>query len=428
MGKPRVVVVGAGFAGLQCARRLDGRPVDVLLVDRCNYHLFTPLLYQVATCLLTPSDIAIPLRKVFRGSPNVRFRQAGVVGVDLDAKRIRTDEDGHIGYDRLVLAAGSESNYFANGGIERNSIGLKSLPEALALRNHTLRCLEEATASTSDVADWLTFVVAGGGPTGVEYAGALAELARLVLPLEYPEVPANLFRIVLVEGRERLLPQLSEASSRHALRALERRGVEVHTSTFVSDADAKRVRLSDGTEIAARTLVWSAGVRPTDLVAFVHGRPDGGRIQVDSRLGIEGRTDAVAIGDAAAVRWDEGELPMLAPPAMQEGRYVAARILALDAGSDTEPFVYKDKGTMATIGRSAAVVELGPLHISGFAGWVLWLLIHLYYLIGFKNRLQVLTSWAWNYVRYDRPIRIDIAADRTADGLVPSPRAQSSSS
>lgn len=413
MGKPRVVIVGAGFAGLACARALDGRPVDVLLVDRTNYHLFTPLLYQVATCLLNPSDIAMPLRKVFRGSPNVRFRQAVVTGIDLEARKVRTAEGDEIGYDRLVLAAGTEANYFSNQAIEAASLGLKTLPEALTLRNHTLRCLEEATSAGHDPAPWITFVVAGGGPTGVEYAGALAELGRLVLPLEYPEIPSNLFRVILVEGQDRLLPPFSEASGRHAAEALQRRGVEVRLSTLVSHADAETVTLSDGEVVQARTLVWSAGVRPANLaeeLATPHARSR--RVSVDERLGLAGRRDAFAVGDNAASTVEEGELPMLAPPAMQQGRYVAERILALEAGDDLEPFRYRDKGTMATIGRSSAVAEIGPVRISGFLGWVVWLVIHLYYLIGVKNRLFVLSSWAWNYVRYDRPIRIEVAASR----------------
>ncbi|MCE7882988.1 MAG: NAD(P)/FAD-dependent oxidoreductase [Actinobacteria bacterium ATB1] len=362
MGKPRVVIVGAGFAGLACARGLDGRPVDVLLVDRTNYHLFTPLLYQVATCLLNPSDIAMPLRKVFRGSPNVRFRQAVVTGIDLDARKVRTGEGDEIGYDRLVVAAGTEANYFSNQAIEAAALGLKTLPEALTLRNHTLRCLEEATSAGRDPAPWITFVVAGGGPTGVEYAGALAELGRLVLPLEYPEIPSNLFRVILVEGQDRLLPPFSEASGRHAAEALKRRGVEIRLSTLVSHADAETVTLSDGEVVRARTLVWSAGVRPAGLaeeLAAPHARSR--RVSVDERLGIAGRVDAFAVGDNAASTVEEGELPMLAPPAMQQGRYAAERILALEAGDyGYRRFLATNSVAGVTLGATANVRDVDP--------------------------------------------------------------------
>jgi len=367
-GRRRVVVVGGGFGGLTCARALDGAPVDVLLIDARNYHLFTPLLYHVATALLDPSDIAYPFRTIFRRSRNVRFRQALVTGVDFEAKRVRTHGGPKIGYDTLVLATGSINAYFGNPDLAERTIGMKSLDEALRLRNHVLSCLERA-AQTSDPgerAEWLTFVIVGGGPTGVEYSGALAELLGMVLGRDFPEL--------------------------------------------------------------APDDVWSAGVRPNDPLDPEAGeRSRTGRLVVDDHLRLRatlpGDTsvlpDVYAIGDVASVSSGPaaGELPMLSPPAMQEGRYVAGMI----RGEITRPVRYRDKGTMAAIGRRAAVAEVGPLRLRGALGWVTWLVVHLYYVIGFRNRLVVLASWAWDYLRRDRPVRLVVRShyDPIAAGLVP---------
>ena len=266
--RPGVVIVGAGFGGLACARALDGAPVDVVLVDRENYQLFTPLLYQVATSLLNPSDIAYPLRKVFRRSKNVRFRQGVVTGIDFEARAVRLDDGASLAYDYLVLATGSVNNYYSNPSLACHTLGMKELGEAMRLRNHVLACLEMAARAT-DVDErraLLTFVVAGGGPTGVEYAGAVSELLRLVLGHDYPELTLADARIVLVEGTGRLLGQFHESLGRYALRALARRGVEVRLATQVTSADEHSVLLSNGEVIRCGTAVWSAGVRPTDPV------------------------------------------------------------------------------------------------------------------------------------------------------------------
>jgi NADH:quinone reductase (non-electrogenic) len=421
VARPRVVIVGAGFAGLQCAKKLDGGPVDVLLVDRHNYHLFTPLLYQVATALLNPSDIAYPVRKVFRGSANVRFRQAEVTGYDLDQKTV-TVATGPLGsetiaWDYLVLAAGSTTNFFGNEPVATRSLGLKTLGEALELRNHTLYCLEEASAR-EDVAEqrpFLTFVIVGGGPTGVEYAGALSELLRLVLAREYPTVRAEP-RVLLVEANPRILGMFSERLSEYAKKRLEALGVETCLGVLVRTVEDDNVVLSDGKRIDARTLVWSAGVKPEHLAEALPRAERSKRVKVDGHLRVEGRSDVFAVGDLAAVLDDGHELPMVSPPAMQGGRYVADYILghlADDAGDPVKlpPFRYVDKGTMATIGRNAAVCSVRGVEVTGFIGWVVWLVVHIYYLIGFRNRLFVLWSWAWNYIVYDRPVRI-VAAPR----------------
>jgi NADH dehydrogenase len=413
----RVVVVGAGFGGLACARALDGKPhVEVLLLDRHNYHVFTPLLYQVATSLLNPSDIAYPLRAIFRRSRNVRFRQGAVTAVDTDRRIVRTALDEQFTYDSLVIATGSVNNYFANESLAHHTLGMKTLEEAMRLRNHVLGCLELAAraGSTNEQREWLTFVVVGGGPTGVEYAGALAELLRMVLGRDYPELDPSLARIVVVEGLERLLGAFHPKLGEYALQELRARGVEVRTSTFVDSAGDDRVTLRGGEEIESRTIVWSAGVRPSDpLVERAPERSRTKRIVVDPRLRVPGSDGVYAIGDAASISTNGAELPMLSPPAMQAGRYVARSITARASGDDRpqKPFRYVDKGTMATIGRGAAVADVRGLKLKGFLGWFAWLFVHIYYLIGFRNRVAVLASWAWDYLRRDRPIRLIIRSE-----------------
>ncbi|MDQ1431440.1 MAG: hypothetical protein QOF40_2042 [Actinomycetota bacterium] len=403
--RPRVVVVGGGFGGLQCAKALRGEAVDVLLVDQQDYHLFTPLLYQVASCLLNPSEIAAPLRKVFRGAPNVRFRQGEVVHVDLDAKQLTLADSTRLDYDYCVLATGSVTNFYDKASVEQHALGLKDLGEALKLRNHVLDCLERATTTLDPVVreQRLTFCIVGAGPTGVEYAGALAEFVRLVVPDEYPELASSPVRIILLEGGGRLLPSFKPRLSAYARRELELRGVEVRVDTLVDSVDDAGIVLHDGTELPTSTMVWTAGVRPADVLD-----PSPRRIAVDDHFRIAGATGTYAIGDVAAGIGPHGEvLPMLSPPAMQAGRYVAREIVE---GPSRRPFRYRDKGSLATIGRTSAVGQVGPLTFTGFIGWVVWLVVHLYYLIGFENRLQVLLRWAWYYVHLDRPVRMVIRA------------------
>jgi NADH:ubiquinone reductase (H+-translocating) len=400
------VVVGGGFGGLQCAKALRGERVDVLLVDHRDYHLFTPLLYQVASCLLNPSEIAAPLRKVFRGAGNVRYRQGDVVDVDLAAKHVVLADGAVLDYDFCVLATGSVPNYYGNASVERHALGLKDLGQALRLRNHVLECLERATTVADPDArrQLLTFCIVGAGPTGVEYAGALGEFMRLVLPYEYPELASSEVRIVLLEGGDRVLPTFTRRLSRYAHRELQRRGVEVRTGTLVESADATGVVLRDGTELGTATMVWTAGVRPADVLDVPPRR-----IAVDDHFRISGADGAYAIGDVAAGVGPHGEvLPMLSPPAMQAGRYVAREIVH---GRAARPFRYRDKGTLATIGRTSAVGKVGPLIFTGFVGWIVWLVVHLFYLIGFENRVSVLMRWAWYYARLDRPVRMIIRAD-----------------
>jgi len=408
-GVPKVVIVGAGFGGLQCAKKLEGKPVEVTLLDRNNYHLFTPLLYQVASSLLNPSDIAQPVRSILRGHRNLVFRQAEVTGADFEAKVVHTKDSGDFAYDYLVIAAGSTTNFFGVASAEERAEGLKDLSEALGLRNHTLHCLEEAaaTASLEEAKPWLTFVVVGGGPTGVEYSGALSELVRGVLPREYPELSRDDVRVVLVEGLPSLLPVFPEDLGDNARRALEARHVEVITGVRVTDATEDKVTLSNGEVIAARTLVWAAGVKPAELAAALDvERARNGRIEVDDALRVKGHKDVFAIGDVASFMQDGKQVPMLSAPAMQAGRTAAANILHAIAGEPLKRFHYHDKGSMATVGKGAAVAQVGRFHFHGYIGWLMWLGVHIYYLIGFRNRLVVLAGWAWNYVRSDRPVRI----------------------
>src|SRR5256714_4146748 len=414
--RARVVIVGAGFGGLACARKLDGEPVDVVLLDQHNYHLFTPLLYQVATGLLNPSDIAYPLRTVFRHSPNVRFRQATVAGVDFADKVVRLLGGTELPYDYLVLATGSTDNYFGNQQVARVSLGLKALEDATRLRSHVLTCLERADAMADREArrGLLTFVIVGGGPTGVESSGALSELMEIVAGKDYHQISRAEIRIILVEGTDRLLNAFSVRLGRYARRVLERRRVEVRTGALVKSANGHSVTLSDGTAIASATIIWSAGVRPNDPIGESSiPRFRNARIQVDEWLRIPGSPGAFAIGDAASPLVGDRELPMLSPPAMQAGRYVASTIVDEVRGVQTErqPFHYLDKGTMATVGRNAGVTHLpGGLEFTGFLGWLTWLFVHIYYLIGFRNRISALAAWAWDYLRHDRPIRIILAA------------------
>ena len=405
---PKVVIVGAGFGGLAAAKKLSDKPVDVLIIDRNNYHLFTPLLYQVASSLLNPSDIAQPVRSIFRGSKNVRFRQAEVSGIDLDERVVHLEGGDEVPYGFLILAAGSTTNYFGLAGAEDRALGLKDLPEALELRNHILRCLERATLENEAGArPWLTFVVVGGGPTGVEYAGALSELVRTVVPREYPELSRRQVRVLLVEGQDEVLPPFPRSLGASARKSLERRGIEVVTGELVKALDGDEVVLAGGERVQAKTLVWAAGVKPSDLAGTIEaGRSRSGRIEVDQFLRVNGHENVFAVGDVASTMQDGKEVPMLSAPAMQEARVAAANILATIRKEPLKRFHYTNKGTMATIGKNSAVAHVWKFNFTGFIGWLMWLVVHLYYIIGFRNRIVVLLGWAWNYFRSDRPVRI----------------------
>lgn len=407
--RPKVVIVGAGFGGLQCALRLTNKPVDVVLIDRNNYHLFTPLLYQVASSLLNPSEIAIPVRSVVSRARNVRFRLATVTGFDFKTRHLQTSDGADIGYDYLVLAVGCATNYF-NLDPKRDGLsGVKDLPEALALRNRVLEKFEIALTERDEEkqARQMSFVIVGGGPTGVEYAGALAELFRRVLVDDFPDLDLARARVVLIEGLDRLLIDFPSPLGDYARERLEKLGVEVRLGSLVQGYENQFALLDDGERVPAGTLIWAAGVQPTSLTQqLALPRVTTGRVEVDDFLRVAGQDRVYAIGDMAAVRDSRGLLPMMAPPAMQAGRHAANNILHDIRDQPAQPFRYRDKGIMATIGRNAGVARIGRLKLRGFVGWIAWLLIHLYFLIGFRNRVAVLLQWGWNYFKYDRPIRI----------------------
>lgn len=422
---PHVVVIGAGFGGLTVARELAEaareRPLRVTLLDRRNHHTFQPLLYQVATSGLQPQDVGHPLRPIFglrRRSPQgtaVEVRMGEAVQVDRGARQVLLADGVRLAYDHLVVAAGAVTSDFGVPGVDTHGFGLKSLPEALALRDHVLRQFERAVTESDPDPGLLTFVVAGGGATGVEMAGALAELVDDVLRRDHPTLDLDRVRIVLVEMADRLLGAFHERSGRYALKALHRRGVEVRLGTALAQAEADHVVLDDGTTIPTRTLVWVAGVTPAPLA----GRLDaptvqGGRIAVTPTLQLEDDPHVHVIGDVAGATDGLGQLlPQLAPVAIQQGRYVAARLAAsVDGDPGDQPFTYVDKGTMATIGRHDAVAELPwRIRFGGFPAWVAWLALHLLFLVGFRNRVAVLLSWMWNYVTYDRAARLILHAD-----------------
>ena len=407
-----MVVAGAGFGGLTCARALRHAPVEVLIVDRNNYHLFTPLLYQVAGALLDPGEIARPVRQLIRPIHNANFLQAVITGVDFEARRLLTDH-GALDYDYLVLATGAQSDYFGNLDLAEQTMGLKDLDEGLAVRNQILSQFE-ASRWTKDPQvrrRQLTFAVVGGGPTGVEMAGAISELIRLVLRKDYRDLDTNEVRVVLIEAAPYVLGPFVPSLRLAAYRSLQRKGIEVMLQTRVESVADGCVRLSSGEEIAAETVIWTAGVRGSD-VGKVTGLPltRQARIKVDSTLQVPGHPVVFAIGDLAGAHDGEALLPMLIPVAMQEGRHVAASISDMVAGGGTRAFRYKDPGIMATIGRNSAVAQLGRLHLSGFLGWLLWLGVHLVNVISFRSRLVVLVNWAWEYLFYDRPVRLIVRA------------------
>jgi NADH:ubiquinone reductase (H+-translocating) len=407
-GQPRVVIVGAGFGGLRAARALRKAPVDVVLVDRHNYHLFQPLLYQVATAGLEPEQIARPVRAILRRQANFEFRMTEVTGLETSAKRIMTTE-GPIAYDYLILAIGGETNYFGLDGVRRHGYGLKDIPEAIRIRNHVLRAFERAMLepdAESRRAE-LTFVVVGGGPTGVEMAGALSELIRLVLVKDYPHLNIKDVRVLLLEATDRLLgpmpPRLREA----AAETLWRKHVEVRFGATVADYDGAQVRLKSGEVIPARTLIWAAGVKAVSLTSRL-GLPTNrqGRVPVAETLEVPDHADVFVIGDAAYREVAGQALPMMAPVAIQMAETVAGNIRRRLSGDPPLAFRYRDPGSLATIGRNAAVAYIYGISFTGFPAWVVWLVVHIIQLIGFRNKLFVLLNWAWDYFFYERAARL----------------------
>ncbi|MBV8526683.1 MAG: NAD(P)/FAD-dependent oxidoreductase, partial [Candidatus Dormibacteraeota bacterium] len=372
--------------------------------------LFQPLLYQVASGLIDPSEVAHPVRSVLRHARNADVLMAEVTGVDLENRRVHTSA-GDQRYDTLVLATGSATNFFGMSRVEDQSIGLKDLPEALALRAHVLHAFEAASTCPDPARQrrLLTFVVAGAGATGVEYSGALAELIRHVLPHDFPRLDVHQARVILIEGSDRVLGNFAKRLGKDASRRLKRMGVEIMTGRLVKDVEGATVVLDNGQRIEAETIVWTAGVRATPVAAMLGVEPMSlGRVPITRALNVAGHEDVFVIGDAAELTVKGEPLPMLAPVAIQQGRHIAKLIAARLQGKPDPTFRYFDKGTMATVGRGAAVVQLGPVKIDGLIGWLMWVFVHLLYLVGFRSRIIVFVSWAFNYFFYDRPVRLII--------------------
>jgi NADH dehydrogenase len=405
-----VVIVGAGFGGVDCAKALINEPLEVTLIDRHNFQTFQPLLYQVATSGLAASDVAYPVRGLFQDATNVRFRQGEVVGVDWDAHEVLLVEGDPLPFDHLVVAAGATTNWFGVPGAADRALPLYTLEDAIRLRNHVIRRFEQADADPEIVDQGaLTFVVLGGGPTGVETAGALIELFDMVFAKDFRRLDVRAARVVLVEMADTVLSPFSGTAQRHALAQLRERGVEVRLGERVTSVEAGAVTLASGEVLPTTTVVWAAGVTANPLAAALGvEQGPGGRVLVTRQLRIPAHPESFVIGDLALTPGrDDRPLPQVAQVAKQSGRYVGRLLARSGRGRPSRPFHYVDKGTMATIGRNSAVADL-PLgvHLTGFIGWIGWLFLHLLYLVGFRNRLSVLVSWAWSYLTWDRGPRL----------------------
>ncbi|MDQ5826485.1 MAG: NAD(P)/FAD-dependent oxidoreductase [Chloroflexota bacterium] len=413
--RPRVVIVGAGFAGLNAARELGNKDVDVLVLDCNNYHGFWPLLYQVATSAIESEAIAYPVRAILRKYRNMNFRMNAVTRVDLEKKVVHT-EGRPVRYDYLILAAGSANNYFGNNALARHTFGLKDIDEAEHLRNRLLFCFERAAAETDPKKrqELMTFVVVGGGPTGVELSGAFSELINFVLKKDYPHLDVTQARVILVEATDKVLSAFPDNLQRSAMKKLMSMGIELRMNSKVQSVESGLVTFEDGSTIQAGAVVWAAGVKGSELgntLGVEQGK--GGRLKIEPALHLPGHPEVFAVGDMAYLEgYKEGQAyPMVAQVAIQQGKHSAHNILEQAAGREMTPFKYFDQGSMATIGRRYAVLDAFGMRLSGRLAWFGWLFIHIIYLIGFRNRLIVLTNWAYNYFSYERAVRLITGKD-----------------
>ena len=411
-GQKRIVVIGAGFAGVSFASKIAKLDVQLVFIDKINYHQFQPLLYQVSMAGLEPSSISFPIRRLFQKKKNVFIRIASLRSVDHEKKRIQTSS-GEIWYDALVIATGARTNFYGNENLEKRAFTLKSVADSLRLRNAILEDYEKALSEPDydKRQRFIDIVIVGGGATGVELAGALAEMKKYILPKEYVEIDSKEMDIYLIQSGNRLLASMSEKASARALKELQKLEVNVILNKRVSDFDGTHVHLNSGEKIFCKKLIWAAGI----CCEQIEGLPGescerGNRIAVDENLRVKNTKDVFALGDIASMKSEDYEYghPQVAQPAIQQGKYLAKHLISILDGKNVTPFKYKDKGSMATIGRNQAVVDLKSAKFGGFSAWILWLFVHLYSLLGFRNRILVLFNWIWNYITYDQSLRLII--------------------
>ena len=410
---PRIVIIGGGFAGVNLAKSLANKEVQVVLLDKHNYHTFQPLLYQVSSAGLEPDSIAYPLRKIIKNHKNSFFRLASVDSIDTQTNEVITDI-GKLSYNYLVIATGTKTNFFGNETIEANSMPMKKVPQALNIRSLMLQNFEKAAIAVSkeDRRAFLNFVIVGGGPTGVELAGAIAELKNHILPRDYHDLNPEDMRIHLLEGSDRVLPPMSSHASKKSEEFLKRLGVQVHCNTFVTDYDGKNVITNSDLELQSETLIWAAGVTgaPVNGIKSESLVEKANRYKVNEFNQVEGYENIFALGDIAIMPsedYPQGH-PQVAQPAIQQGKLLGKNLLKLIDKKPMKPFVYKDKGSMATIGRNKAVVDLQHFKFAGFFAWFVWMFIHLMALVGFRNRVIVFFNWTYNYINFDKAARLII--------------------
>jgi len=410
--KKRIVIIGAGFGGIALAKSLRGKPFEVLLLDKHNYHTFQPLLYQVATGGLEADSIAYPVRRIFRGSGNVRFQMAEVLDLELEKKCVKTSL-GDVPYDYLVIATGSTNNFFNFEPIKELLRPLKSVPDALDLRSYLMQNLEEAIATFDPGSrqELMNIAIVGGGPTGIEMAGALSEMKRFVLPKDFPQIDFDMMTISLFEAAPRLLANMSAPASAYALQHLKEMGVQVHLNTFVKAVSDNLVELADGSTFSTETVIWTAGVKGNPIAGIAkESMGAGNRILINEFNQVQGLDQVYAIGDVSSfVETEESKgLPMLATVAIQHGQHLAKNFQRMQKDQPLVPFVYHNKGTMATIGRNRAVVDLPKWKFQGAFAWFVWMFVHIMSLVGFRNRVVTFLDWAGNYISYDRPLGLII--------------------
>jgi NADH dehydrogenase len=418
-GRPHVVIIGGGFAGLNAAKALKGAPVRVTLIDRRNHHLFQPLLYQVATASLSPAEIASPIRSVLRKQENLTVLLAEATAIDLEKREVQLDYRT-MSYHYLIVAAGARHSYFGHDEWEAYAPGLKSLEDALTIRSRVLLAFEEAERAIDDATRnrLMTFVVVGGGPTGVELAGALAEISRHSLASDFDHIDPRTAKIYLLEAGPRLLPMFSEKLAKKAQTLLDRLGVTVRTGAMVTDVEPHAVKLGDE-RIEAYTVLWAAGVAASPLAKTLGVPLDrAGRVTVEPDLTVKGHPELFVIGDVAALNGKDGRpLPGVAPVAMQQGKHAAENIKRALGHLPMTPFRYFNRGSMATIGRNHAIAEIGKLKLTGFVAWLAWLFVHIIYLIGFRNRILVALQWMWGYFTFHRSARLITGATPTDEAI-----------